>query len=86
MTYPDPHYHGEQGEISATFRPVTAPAELDLGRGSRGLLPRQTPTHATAIGWLSRKESGPNRATTRSAAASAANRPVSISMSYRLPS
>jgi mannose-6-phosphate isomerase-like protein (cupin superfamily) len=35
MTYPDPRYHGHDGEISAVFRAVDAPAELELGGGSR---------------------------------------------------
>jgi mannose-6-phosphate isomerase-like protein (cupin superfamily) len=28
MTYPEPRYHGETGEISATFRPEPTPPEL----------------------------------------------------------
>ena len=33
MTYPDPRYLGEAGEVSARFRPVDAPPELSLGGG-----------------------------------------------------
>jgi mannose-6-phosphate isomerase-like protein (cupin superfamily) len=35
MTYPDPRYHGHDGETSAVFRSVDAPAELVLGGGGR---------------------------------------------------
>lgn len=31
MTYPDPRYFGETGEVSARFRPVTTPADIDRG-------------------------------------------------------
>jgi mannose-6-phosphate isomerase-like protein (cupin superfamily) len=35
VTYPDPRYHGQDGEISAVFRAVDAPADLELGAGGR---------------------------------------------------
>ncbi|MEU3187716.1 cupin domain-containing protein [Streptomyces sp. NPDC006923] len=34
MSYPEPKYWGENGEVSATFRPATTPA--DLGQGDSG--------------------------------------------------
>ncbi len=34
MTYPDPRYFGEGGEISATYRPNGHPAEIDYGNGA----------------------------------------------------
>ncbi|WP_225799364.1 cupin domain-containing protein [Streptomyces sp. NK15101] len=35
MSYPDPRYHGEKGEISASFRPAGTPAELTAPNGTR---------------------------------------------------
>lgn len=35
MTYPDPHYHGTDGEISATFRPASTEPDLALGGENR---------------------------------------------------
>lgn len=35
MSYPDPKYLGEKGEISATFRPVDTAADVVSGSGSR---------------------------------------------------
>jgi mannose-6-phosphate isomerase-like protein (cupin superfamily) len=34
MSYPDPRYDGNTGEISASFRPANAAAELVLGGGN----------------------------------------------------
>ena len=34
MSYPEPTYFGEAGEISATFRPATAPPELVYPNGT----------------------------------------------------
>ena len=34
MSYPQPRYHGDHGEVSATLRPATAEPELRLGGGS----------------------------------------------------
>ena len=33
MTYPDPRYHGDTGEISARFRPTDAPPDLAYPSG-----------------------------------------------------
>ncbi|MFG2871488.1 cupin domain-containing protein [Streptomyces sp. NPDC048338] len=35
MSYPDPRYHGEKGEVSALYRPAGAPAELTSANGSQ---------------------------------------------------
>ncbi|MFF7179434.1 cupin domain-containing protein [Streptomyces sp. NPDC008121] len=35
MSYPPPRYHGDDGEISAAFRPAGAPAELTVSNGTR---------------------------------------------------
>jgi hypothetical protein len=35
MSYPDPRYLGDEGEISATFRPVDQGPELEIGAGRR---------------------------------------------------
>ncbi|MFJ8308571.1 MULTISPECIES: cupin domain-containing protein [unclassified Streptomyces] len=35
MSYPEPRYFGEKGEINAVFRPVDTPAELSAPNGSR---------------------------------------------------
>ena len=32
MSYPDPRYHGDHGEVSARYRPATAAPELALGQ------------------------------------------------------
>jgi mannose-6-phosphate isomerase-like protein (cupin superfamily) len=39
MTYPPPVYHGESGEVSAVFRPVSAPPNIPMqeGRGAHYL-------------------------------------------------
>jgi len=34
MTYPDPRYHGETGERSATYRPAGAPPDLTYANGT----------------------------------------------------
>ena len=34
MSYPDPRYLGEAGEVSATYRAASAPPELSYGGGS----------------------------------------------------
>ncbi|MGA5062736.1 cupin domain-containing protein [Streptomyces exfoliatus] len=34
MSYPEPRYHGETGEISASFRPAGAPADLTAQNGT----------------------------------------------------
>jgi mannose-6-phosphate isomerase-like protein (cupin superfamily) len=34
VTYPDPRYHHDHGEVSAVFRPADADAELKLGEAS----------------------------------------------------
>src|SRR5690348_18258735 len=31
MSYPEPRYRGDKGEISATFRPAEQPVELTIG-------------------------------------------------------
>jgi mannose-6-phosphate isomerase-like protein (cupin superfamily) len=33
MSYPDPRYHGEKGEISAVFRPAGNEPDLTMGEG-----------------------------------------------------
>lgn len=33
MSYPPPRYHGDSGEVSASFRPVSHPAELTNASG-----------------------------------------------------
>jgi mannose-6-phosphate isomerase-like protein (cupin superfamily) len=38
MTYPEPRYGHEKGEISAVFRPAGAPAELRLGASGASYL------------------------------------------------
>lgn len=35
MSYPEPRYHGEKGEISASYRPAGAPAELTSRNGTQ---------------------------------------------------
>ncbi|MEU8529024.1 MULTISPECIES: cupin domain-containing protein [Streptomyces] len=35
MSYPEVRYHGEKGEISASYRPADTPAELTSGNGSQ---------------------------------------------------
>ncbi|MFJ8664929.1 cupin domain-containing protein [Streptomyces sp. NPDC093600] len=35
MSYPEPRYHGEKGEVSASFRRADAPAELTVGNGTQ---------------------------------------------------
>jgi mannose-6-phosphate isomerase-like protein (cupin superfamily) len=35
MTYPEARYPGDRGERSATYRPASAPPELDYGGGNR---------------------------------------------------
>ncbi|WP_418958917.1 cupin domain-containing protein [Streptomyces tritici] len=35
MSYPEPRYHGETGEITATYRPAGAPPELVSGNGTQ---------------------------------------------------
>ena len=35
MSYPPPVYHGESGEITATYRPVDTPPEVDNPSGTR---------------------------------------------------
>src|SRR5215467_4582841 len=34
MSYPEPRYHGDKGEISAVFRPADQRAELTIGAGT----------------------------------------------------
>lgn len=34
MSYPDPRYLGDTGDVSAWFRPAGAPADLDRGNGA----------------------------------------------------
>jgi mannose-6-phosphate isomerase-like protein (cupin superfamily) len=34
MSYPEPRYHGQKGEISAVFRPVDQKPELTIGSGT----------------------------------------------------
>ena len=34
MSYPDPRYHGETGEISAVYRPADQKSELTIGAGT----------------------------------------------------
>ena len=34
LSYPPDRYHGDTGEVSATFRPVSAPAEITYTRRS----------------------------------------------------
>ena len=34
MSYPEPRYRGEKGEISANFRPATQKPELTIGSGT----------------------------------------------------
>jgi len=60
MSYPDPIYHGEGGDLSATFRPATQAAELAAASGNR--------THYLATGaqtggkfGLYRWDMGPHR-------------------------
>jgi mannose-6-phosphate isomerase-like protein (cupin superfamily) len=46
MTYPDPRYLGDTGEVSAWFRPADAEAELQLGgAGSAGYIATGASTH-----------------------------------------
>ncbi|HEY9372437.1 cupin domain-containing protein [Streptomyces sp.] len=35
MSYPEPRYHGEKGEISASYRPAGTPAELTSRNGTQ---------------------------------------------------
>ncbi|MFI8288896.1 cupin domain-containing protein [Streptomyces sp. ms191] len=35
MSYPEPRYHGEKGEVSAAYRPAGTPAELTAANGSQ---------------------------------------------------
>jgi mannose-6-phosphate isomerase-like protein (cupin superfamily) len=35
MSYPDPRYFAESGEVSATYRPATAPPEITFASGVR---------------------------------------------------
>ncbi len=43
MSYPDPCYFGDKGEISPVFRPAGAEPELTLGASAYHYLPGQHP-------------------------------------------
>ena len=60
MSYPDPVYHGERGEASATFRSIGAPADFVSAAGTRA---HYLATGATTRGryGLYRWEMGPRQ-------------------------
>jgi quercetin dioxygenase-like cupin family protein len=50
MSYPDPRYFGETGEISSYFRPATAPHDLRMGPAFDDPRERRTHVHYLATG------------------------------------